>query len=157
VTAVSVAAALEVFIVVDGGPGLLTVDDSIVLVVGGGVLGRSDNRCFAKACTASSVAVSTSRSSATTGDKGGETGGDRKPPDPDPDEDDADEAIEEAEFCRERGGIPLEEEEELEERTEEGVRERDVDAPPPPGEEGEGEKYFPRKDEANQDWRRVLR
>jgi hypothetical protein len=33
-------------------------------------------------------------------------------------EDDADEAIEEAEFCRERGGIPLEEEEELEERTE---------------------------------------
>lgn len=154
-TAVSVAAALEVFIVVDGGPGLLTVDDSIVLVVGGGVLGRSDNRCFAKACTASSVAVSTSRSSATTGDKGGETGGDRKPP-----EDADDEAIdpmEEAELCRERGGIPLEEEEELEERTEEGVRERDVDAPPPPGEEGEGEKYFPRKDEANQDWRRVLR
>ena len=118
---------------------------------------RSDDRGFvASGGEAASSAVSGSRSSASaTGDKGGEMGGDLNPPDPDEEDD---ETIEEAEVCRERGGVPavtLEEEEGEEAwvRIEEGVRDREA---PPPGEEGE-EKYLPRKDEANQDWRRVLR
>lgn len=153
----------DVVVVDEVGPGfafwllwlLTTVDELIV----GVVVERSDRSFVANSGEASSAASGSRSSASATGDKGGETGGDRKPPE---DEDDETiDPIEEADVCRESGGgIPPvtieeeegEEEEEELERIEEGVRDREA---PPPGEEGE--KYFPRKDEANQDWRRVLR